>query len=52
MTKSNLVTDAVGNLYEEKNTAVVGRAASVLPPVLPTLHHISAKKTAYYKWSV
>ena len=43
--KSNIVT-VVGNFYEEKNTAVVGGAASVLLPVLPTLRHISARKTA------
>ena len=45
--KSNVVTvTVIGNLYEEKNTAVLGGAASVLPPVLPTLHLISAQKTA------
>ena len=32
----------IANLYEEKVTAVVGRAASVLLPVLPTHRQISA----------
>ena len=30
----------------KKKNAVVGGAASVFPPFLPTLHHISARKTA------
>ena len=41
-----MTVTVVGNLYEEKNTSAVGGAESVLPPVLPTLRHISARKTA------
>ena len=49
--KSNIVTATVfGNLYEEKNRTdrcgEVSVLLSVLPPVLPTLRHISARKTA------
>ena len=45
--KRNVVTVTVfGNLNEEKNTADIREEASVLLPVIPTLHHISARKTA------
>ena len=42
---SNVVSVTVfGNLYE-KNTTDISGEASVLQPVLPTIHHISAWKT-------
>ena len=45
--KSNVMTVTVfGNLYEEKDTTDIRGEASVLPPVLLTLCHISARKTA------
>ena len=44
---SNVLTVTVfGNLYEEKNTADISGEAPVLPPVLLTICHISAWKTA------
>ena len=43
--QTKVTVTVVSNFYEEKNTAVVGGAASVLLPVLPTLRHISAQYT-------
>ena len=43
--KSNVVT-VFDSFYEGKNTTAVRGEASVLPPVLPTLCHTSARKIA------
>ena len=41
---TNVVTVTIfGNLYEEKNTAVICGEAPVTLHVLPTLRHISAR---------
>ena len=47
LNKSNIVTVIVfGNLYRKENTTAVCGEASDLPPILPTLRHVSAWKTA------